>query len=471
MLLSRCNKNQSKGGKKMKKILAFIIVIAMSLTMLTGCKSKNDATQKTDAGEGAASTEDSKGTGSSDKKETSDEKVTLKLFSNLPDRKNGQGLVEQMIIDEYMKENPNVTIEVEALDEEAYKTKFKAYAMDGMPDVVSIWGQPSFLGEVLDAGVLAELNEADYADYGFVSGSLEGFKKDGKLYGLPRNTDIMAFYYNKKMFDDNGWKVPATYDELLALCKTIKDAGTVPVAMDGGDGWPMAIYLTDLLVRIEGNNAAAIINKAVGSGDFSDPIFTQATELLVQSAQAGMFQTGYDSQDYGTAVNLFTNGQAAMLYMGSWESSMAVNQDINEEIRTNIRAFTMPAIEGGKGAQTDIAAWNGGGYAVAADSKVKDEAIKFLNFMYQPDKLSKYGWENGVGMSAQDQTAYMTGNETELQKVFTDILKNASSVSGTPINDCGPSAFKTAIESEIQSVSNGTTSVDDFLANIGKACK
>ena len=33
--------------------------------------------------------------------------------------------------------------------------------------------------------------------------------------------------------------------------------------------------------------------------------------------------------------------------------------------------------------------------------------------MYQPDKLSKYGWENGVGMSAQDQSAYMTGKETK----------------------------------------------------------
>lgn len=119
------------------------------------------------------------------------EEVTIKLFSNLPDRKNGQGLVEQMIIDEYMAANQNVKIEVEALDEEAYKTKFKAYAMDGMPDVVSIWGQPYFLDKVLDAGVLAELNEADYADYGFIAGSLEGFRKDGKLYGLPRNTDII----------------------------------------------------------------------------------------------------------------------------------------------------------------------------------------------------------------------------------------------------------------------------------------
>lgn len=143
-----------------------------------------------------------------------------------------------MIIDEYMAENPNITIEVEALDEEAYKTKFKAYSMSELPDVVSIWGQPAFLDEVLEAGVLAELNEADYADYGFVEGSLEGFKKDGKLYGLPRNTDVAVFYNNQKIFDDNGWSVPETYDDLLALAGEMNAKGIIPCAMDGGDGCP-----------------------------------------------------------------------------------------------------------------------------------------------------------------------------------------------------------------------------------------
>ena len=397
--------------------------------------------------------------------------VTLKVFSNLPDRKNGQGLVEQMIIDEYMQENPNVTIEVEALDEEAYKTKFKAYSMEGMPDVVSIWGQPAFLDEVLEAGVLAELNQDDYADYGFVSGSLDGFMKDGKLYGLPRNTDVAGFYYNQKMFEDNGWELPTTYDELLTLAGTIKDAGITPLAMDGGDGWPMAVYLSDILFKLTGTDYADIVSNAIANGDFSDENIRKAAELLKESADAGLFQNGYDSQDYGTAMNLFTNGQAAMFYMGSWEASMALNEDIPEEIRTNIRVFTMPVIDGGKGSATDIAAWNGGGYAVSENSEEKEEAIRFLNYMYQPDKLSKYGWENGVGMSAQDQSAYMTGDETELQLQFVDLVKNATNVSGTPINDCGPSAFKTSIESEIQSVSNGSISVDDFLSIIGDSCK
>lgn len=150
---------------------------------------------------------------------------------------------------------------------------------------------------------------------------------------------------------------------------------------------------------------------------------------------------------------------------------MALNEDIPQEIRDNIRVFTMPTVADGKGTATDIAAWNGGGYGVSATSENKAEAVKFLNFMYQQDKLSKYGWENGVGMSAQDQTPYMTGNETELQMQFVDAVNGASSVSGTPINDCGPSAFKTAIEAGIQGMANGDLSADDFLAEIGTACK
>lgn len=444
---------------KIKKLAATLLA-TMVTSMFTGC-----------GNDGGSSGKSSSSNSDTSSNVSGDETVTLRLFSNLPDRKTGQGLVEQMIIDEYMEENKNVKIEVEALDEEAYKTKFKAYSMEGMPDVVSIWGQPAFLDEVVAAGVLEGLNSADYADYKFVEGSLDGYTYDGTLYGLPRNTDVQCIFYNQKMFKDNNWEVPTTYDELIDLAGEIKSAGIIPMAMDGGDGWPMAVYLSDVLYKIAGSDYSTIVSNAVKNGDFSDKNIKKATELLKEAADAGLFQNGYDSQDYATAMNLFTNGQAAMFYMGSWESSMALNEDIPEEIRSNIRAFTMPTVDGGKGAATDIAAWNGGGYAVYSGSKVKDEAIKFFNYMYQPDKLSKYGWENGVGMSAQDQSEYMTGDETELMKQIVDIVNNSTNISGTPINDCGPSAFKTSIESEIQGVSNGSSSIDDFLKAIGDSCK
>ena len=118
---------------------------------------------------------------------------------------------------------------------------------------------------------------------------LTDFMKDGKLYGLPRNTDVAGFYYNQKMFEDNGWEVPTTYDELLTLAGEIKDKDIVPLAMDGGDGWPMAVYLSDILFKLTGSDYSDVVSNAISTGDFSDENLKKATDLLKESADAGLF--------------------------------------------------------------------------------------------------------------------------------------------------------------------------------------
>lgn len=208
------------------------------------------------------------------------EPVTIKVFTNNPDRTSDQGLVEELIFQAYMEENPHVTIQVEALEDDPYKVKFKAYsAGSDMPDLVSVWGQPGFIDEVIDAGILAELNEGDYASYGFVDGSLDGFSKNGNLYGLPRNTDVMVCFYNKDMFAENGWSVPTTYDEFVELAKSAKDSGKMGVAVDGQGAWSLTIYLTDLLAKYNGSGVMDKIATAIASGDWSDPVFTQQAVL------------------------------------------------------------------------------------------------------------------------------------------------------------------------------------------------
>jgi raffinose/stachyose/melibiose transport system substrate-binding protein len=186
-----------------KRRIGTLLCAAMAAAVLAGCSgSKTQETTVAGGGQTQAAAKESSNTASAEK--TSGGDVTIKVFSNLPDRTSGQGLIEQTLFDQYIKENPNVKIEVEALDDESYKTKFKAYASGSeMPDLVNAWGQPSFLDEVIDAGLLAELNKDDYKNYGFIGGSLDGFSKNGKLYGLPRNTDVMVFYYNKAMFKDS----------------------------------------------------------------------------------------------------------------------------------------------------------------------------------------------------------------------------------------------------------------------------
>jgi len=457
-----------------KRFLSAAMAVAMACA-LTACGGSGGTKTETTAPAGetkAAETKAQSAETKGDKAGNTAGEVTLKVFTNLPDRTSGQGLVEQTLFDAYMTENPNVKIDVEALDDEAYKTKFKAYAAGSqMPDLVSVWGQPGFIDEVMDAGLLAELNKDDYKDYGFINGSLDGFSRNGKLYGLARNTDVMSFYYNKAIFEENGWSVPKTYDELLALGEKIKAKGIIPVSMDGGDKWPLYIYVTDLMQKLDGKGVMQKTHDAIASKDFSDPTFKKATEILVDTAKKGLFQTGFETTDYGTAKNLFANGQAAMFYMGSWEMSMATNEDIPAEIRDNIRVFTMPVIDGGQGGETDIAAWNGGGYSVTAGAVNKAEAIKLLNYMFRPEGWTKVAWENGVCMSAQDFAQFATGKETEPQKQFIDVVSHASNLSGTPIGDMGTSEFKTISEDLVQEVAIGKITAEEYLKGLEAACK
>jgi len=451
----------------MKKFIALATTAIMMLS-LAAC-AKEAPTADADATTGVAGTTTAQ---SADQSEAQAQPVTLKVFTNLPDRAAGQGLVEQTIFDAYMDENPNVVIEVEALNDEAYKTKFKAYAAGSqMPDLVSVWGQPGFIDEVIAADLLAELNPEDYADYGFVSGSLDGFSADGKLYGLARNTDVMGFYYNAAIFEANGWEVPTTYTDLLALADKANAIGISPVAMDGSDKWPLYIYITDLMQQIDGSGVMAKTHDAIANADFSDPTFLQAADILRQSVEAGLFQQGFETSDYGTAKNLFANGQAAMFYMGSWEMSMASSEDIPAEVRDNIRAFKMPVVEGGKGSETTIAAWNGGGYSVTANSAQKEEAIKLLNYMFKPENWTRIAWENGVCMSAQNFSDYVTGNETALQQQFIDMVSSSTNFSGTPIGDMGTALFKTTCQDVTQELSIGTKSSQEYLDALAAGTK
>lgn len=401
-----------------------------------------------------------------------EEDVTIKVFSNNPDRTADQGLVEQTIFDKYMEEYPNVTIEVEALDDEAYKTKFKAYAAGSeMPDLVSVWGQPGFIDEVIDAGILAELNQDDFADYGFLAGSTDGFSADGKLYGLPRNTDVIVVYYNAKMFEDNGWNVPATYEEFLELSDAVSEAGLIPVAMDGGDKWPLYIYMYDVMHKMYGEGVMQKNIEAIKSGDYSDENFQKSADMLREAAERGVFQVGFETTDYGTAQNLFTNGQAAMYYMGSWDMSMATNMDIPDDIRENIRCFSLPLPEGSNADPTALTAWNGGGYSVTENSANKEAALDLLKYMFLPENWTKIAWENGVCMSAQDFSQFATGNETEVQKQLMEMVANASSISGTSIGDLGTSEYKTVCEDTVQQLAIGSITTEEFYAGLSALAK
>ena len=69
---------------------------------------------------------------------------------------------------------------------------------------------------VAPAGAVEELS-ADIAGF-----ALTDVTYDGKVYGLPYYSDTISFIYNKKILEDDGIAVPATWEEVTAAAEKLK---------------------------------------------------------------------------------------------------------------------------------------------------------------------------------------------------------------------------------------------------------
>ena len=404
---------------------------------------------------------------------TSDSKdINIKFFSNLPDRATGQGKLEQTLIDSYIKDNPNVKVTVEALQDAPYKQKFTTYAASNqIPDLFMVWGQPSFLAPIMKNGYVAELNATDFKDYGFLNGSLDGFSTNGKLYGLPRNTDFMVLYYNKALFEKYSVKLPTTYEDVVEAAKTFRKNSISPISINGKDKYTMSLMYQDLLLKESGDQKLMPSALKDTTKFTTDPLFAKAAEDVKALTDVKGFQDSFVTADYGAANNLFAQGKAAMYYMGSWEVGMDLNKDFSDEFKKNVDVIKFPAPTTGKGKDTDLVAWNGGGYAVSANSKVKDESIKLLKYMMKPENWAKLGWQSGAVVPAQKYDQFLTGKESNLQKKLTAILSTSTSISGVAWDDALTPDFKTNSENLSQEFFAGIKTPKQFLEEAAKAAE
>jgi raffinose/stachyose/melibiose transport system substrate-binding protein len=433
----------------MKKALLVMICLILGLSLF-GCGTVESNVKSNESGSA----------------NQSDEKVTLNFFTALADRSNGAGKVEQQIIDAYMKENPNITIKVEALQDEPYKNKVKVYASsDEMPDIVQVWGQPSFIDPLISNEVLMQLNLADFPSE-FIPGSTDGFSKNEKLYGLPRNSDFFVLYYNQKIFADNGINPPQSTADFVQVVKQLRDKNINPIAINGMDGWSLPIWFEYELQRQSGK--FNMMDQALsGTKSFSDPNVVQAATNMLELATSGAFADGYLTADYGAARNLFGQEQAAMYLMGNWEAGLSTDENFTESFRSNVGALAYPASSQGKG--TDVAAWFGGGYAISNSSKNKEAAIDFLKYFFKPENWAKQLWQSGAGTPAQKFDAFLTGNETELQKDLITIFNSITSSSGTPVLDLATDEFKQNIISLHQKLLTNSVSPEEFANQLEQA--
>lgn len=148
----------------------------------------------------------------------------------------------------YKKDNPDVQIKPVYLNyDQMVKNAQLILQTDDAPDLVLYEQGTSTVGNLASLGVLSDMT--DYAkQYGWdkiLPESVQTIAKyqadnggimseKGDWYGVPINGELGGMvYYNKGMFDQNGIKVPETFEELESALQQFVDKGITPIATDG----------------------------------------------------------------------------------------------------------------------------------------------------------------------------------------------------------------------------------------------
>lgn len=347
--------------------------------------------------------------GGSDSGGNSSGKTTIEWW-NITTTEPAKGVWAQRA-KEFEKQNPDVTIKIVTLENEAYKSKMTALTASGkLPDIFHTWGG-GVLKQQIDAGLVEDLTSstASWRD-AYVPASLEAYQFDDKTYGIPFDIGAVGFWYNKALFATAGITTPpTTWSGYLDAVQKLKSKGITPIALAGKEKWPGMYFWAYLAMRTAGLEA---MQKAATENDFTGEGFVKAGQHLKDLVALQPFQQGFLGAGYSTPSGeaaAVGNGKAAMELMGQWAPS--VQKSSGKGLGKDLGFFSFPAVEGGAGALTEVFG-GGGGHALRKGApKAALDFVKFFGATAFDEKLVK---ETGLVPVVKDAAGALTDPNLKL---------------------------------------------------------
>ena len=297
-----------------------------------------------------------------------------------------QRAVWQDAFDQFKKANPDVDLKVTYVGEEAYKVQMSGWLATDPPDVLS-WHNGERMAYFARRGLLDDLT-ADWQKDGW-NQTYAAVKPPstyaGKQYAAPLGYDSYGFFYRKDLFEKAGIAgEPKTWDEFLADCKKLKDAGIAPIAVPAKDSWTLAAWFDYLDLRI--NGYAFHEQLMAGEIAYTDPRVRKVYATWKTLIDDKYFVDNALSYDVDSVSPLLVNGQAAMMLMGTFFSA-----GLPEATRDKMSYFRFPVIDASVPMAEDGPV---NILMIPAKAANKKDAHRLLAFMAQPQingELAK-GW-------------------------------------------------------------------------------
>ncbi|WP_438444042.1 ABC transporter substrate-binding protein [Gorillibacterium sp. sgz5001074] len=250
-------------------------------------------------------------------------------------------------------------------------------------------------GETPDVMLIPTIPTSDLPKFFLPLGTL-GLDKDklvfsdfktfrSENYGMPSGVAVSGVVYNKTVFRRAGIpEAPRTLDAFLEACAKLKRLGSVPLASNFKDRWPLQVWTNDVPLLLSGTGAIKNELAAKDAPFQPDSPYVQSMSIVKKLYQLGYLEPNLNDTNWELSKRDLAEGRTAMILTGNW----LVNQVIENGARPEeIGFFPFPADNSGVLRAT---LYPDRYYAVGKNTKHAAAAKAFVKWMLEESDYEAY---------------------------------------------------------------------------------
>ena len=418
----------------MRKILATVLAIMMTVVLFTACGGGDGAPAPTPAGDEAAGDE----VADDETPAPTGDVIELSMWHYFG--VNGQEIIDELTT-RFNEENPGIRITPTFVSRDDLLRQYTMGAVSGdLPDIGMVDNPDhasfSVMGVFDD---ITDLVDAWGEKDAFFEGPMLSATWEGRVHGLPIASNCLALFYNVDLLEEAGVDVPTTWDELEAAAAILTEGDRFGLAISMVNDEEGTFQFMPWFISADGS-----------IDDLSGPGPIRAISFINDLIEQGSVSRDVINWGQGDANMQFMNGLAAMQVNGPWNIPTIEREapDLNWNVSLIPRDVRYASVLGGEN------------FGICVNSTDREAAFAFLSWFHSAETLAEWNERNGTFPPRSDALVLRDlWTEDPILSVFGEALQYAMPRGPHPRWP----EISSAISSAMHEVFTGTSSPEEAM--------
>ena len=339
---------------------------------------------------------------------------TLRIFSDMSNP--APRAIMEGLAAEFDAMHPDLTVELQVVDREAWKTQIRNVLSADPPDVVN-WYAANRMGPYVNAGLFMDITEWwDAGDFEGLESVRGAMTMNDAVWGVPYTYYQWGIYYREDIFNDLGLSEPETFEEEVANCQVIVDSGRACYAIGSRFLWTAGGWFDYLNMRTNGFEFHMAL--ARGEIPWTDDRVRDTFANWQRLIDMGAFIEDHQTYSWQEALPFVVNGQATAYLIGNFAVPHLRDAGLTDD---QLDFYQFPIITAGlpqgEDAPTDT-------FHVASGAQNVEAARAFLQFVTSAEVQGRINGPDGLGQLPINANASVADDEF-IQQGFEMLSTNA----------------------------------------------